>query len=132
MRSWTSSLSSKFSTNRDSSFGGSTWPKTLGSGSSSSRGHHHHHRLSDEDGMAMGLADLKAMQAYQNSGSYYNSNNMDVIGIATDTVTNTDSGNNGHSSKIIKTVVITQEDYNRSNVSLVPTYQRQYPWTGEV
>jgi hypothetical protein len=80
----------------------------------------------------MGLADLKAMQAYQNSGSYYNSNNMDAIGIATDRVTNTDSGNNAHSSKIIKTVEISQQEYNGSNVSLVPTYQRQYPWTGEV
>ncbi|KAI1753927.1 hypothetical protein F4782DRAFT_494443 [Xylaria castorea] len=132
VRSWTSSLSSKLSTSRDSSFGGATWPKTFGSGSSSSRTHHHHHRLSDEGGKAISLADLKAMQAYQNSGSYYNGNNTDAIGIATGTVTNTDSGNNAHSSKIIKTVEINQEDYNGSNVSLVPTYQRQHPWTGEV
>ncbi|KAI0965029.1 hypothetical protein F4678DRAFT_453932 [Xylaria arbuscula] len=99
--SWTSVFSSKSHTAVSK-----TWPHTIGSAPSSRL-----HRFADEDGQAMGLADLEVMQDLKNS-SY-----MD-----------TTSTNFSHPATIMKTIELEQEAKADSQSSLDPTRQRQHPW----
>ncbi|KAI0414549.1 hypothetical protein F5X98DRAFT_241037 [Xylaria grammica] len=103
--SWTSVFSSK-----SRAAVSKTWPRTIGSAPSSRL-----HRIADEDGQAMGLADLEAMKGFQNS-SYMDTT---TTGLSSPT-------------SIMKTVEVDQEEETASRRSLGPTHQRQHPWMGPV
>ncbi|KAK5624366.1 hypothetical protein RRF57_000082 [Xylaria bambusicola] len=103
--SWTGALYSKSRTAASK-----TWPRTIGSAPSSRM-----HRLTDQDGQAMGLADLKMMRDLQ-----------DVNDLKTTSTSFSQSTN------IVKTVVVDQDAVSTSNMSLGPTHQRQHPWMESV
>lgn len=100
LKSWTSSISSRSRTSI-----AKTWPRTIG-GRPSSRVH----RLADEDGQAMGLADMKLMQA-ANKG-----------------FDNTMSTDFSQATTILRTIEVNQEEETASKTSTDPTQQRQHPW----
>ncbi|KAJ0121628.1 hypothetical protein J7T55_008794 [Diaporthe amygdali] len=100
LRSWTSVLSSKSRTAVSK-----TWPPTIGNAPSSRV-----HRLADEDGQAMGLADMRLMKAAQNG--YVDTMSTDF----------------SHATTITRTIEVELEEDNRSKISSDPTQQRQHPW----
>ncbi|KAK2611193.1 hypothetical protein N8I77_004559 [Diaporthe amygdali] len=100
LRSWTSVLSSKSRTAISK-----TWPPTIGNAPSSRV-----HRLADEDGQAMGLADMRLMKAAQNG--YVDTMSTDF----------------SHATTITRTIEVELEEDNRSKMSSDPTQQRQHPW----
>jgi hypothetical protein len=99
LRSWTGTLSSK---SREAA--SRTWPRTIGSATKGGR----LHRLGDEEGPAMGLADLKYMQ---DSG-----------------LLDAESTNFSQSNTITRTIEVDQEKETASRVTLDPVQQRQHPW----